>query len=144
VTNINGLIFLVNVNFGLKLQFIEKMFFFTTNASKNKSMWRTKLEHFFGTNMDFKFYREQKPRCEQVRMDSNILKKDHWRTGYLYILKVSLSKYLDNFRENNLSVLWMESGCLLPQVTVLTLKQEWWTNWNGLACRLAVTGSIWH
>jgi hypothetical protein len=82
MTNINGLIFLVNVNFGLKLQFIEKMFFFTTNASKNKSMWRTKLEHFFGTNMDFKFYREQKPRCEQVRMDSNILKKDHWRTGY--------------------------------------------------------------
>jgi hypothetical protein len=35
VTNINSIIFLVNVNFGLKLQFIEKMFFFTTNASKN-------------------------------------------------------------------------------------------------------------
>jgi hypothetical protein len=59
--------------------------------------------------MDFKFYIEQKPRCEQGRMmGSNILKKDHWRTGYLYILKVSLSKLLNNFRENNLSVLWME------------------------------------
>jgi hypothetical protein len=59
--------------------------------------------------MDFKFYTEQKPKCEQGRvMDSSILYKYHWRTEYLCILKVSLSKLLNNFRENNLSVLWME------------------------------------
>jgi hypothetical protein len=56
-----------------------------------------------------KFYVKQKLRCKQGRMmDSNILKKDHWRTGYLYILKLSLSKLLNNSRENNVSVPCMD------------------------------------
>jgi hypothetical protein len=56
-----------------------------------------------------KFYVKHKPGCEQSRMmDSNILKKEHWRIGYLYILKVSLSRLFNSFRENTVSVPWIE------------------------------------
>jgi hypothetical protein len=52
-----------------------------------------------------KFYVKHKPRCEQGRMmDSNILKKEHWRIGHLYIFKASLPILFNSLRENTVSV----------------------------------------